>query len=137
MQFWRLLAHNHWLTLNIIGYDVRLCARCSGYVLGFVVPFMIFKTRGIESFVLQGFTWQLVCFFLALPLTFDWVTQSWGLRRSRNSVRLSTGILFGLDLFVYSLLGVGMETKKLVFVATILAVVLVGRIGKNRVQLLD
>ena len=127
MGLWRLLAHNHWLTLNILGYDVRVCARCFGYTLGFTTPFLFFRALRVEP-TLMGISWQLVCLLLALPLTVDWVTQSWGLRKSSNFVRLFTGILFGLDLFIYSRLGMDMETKKLVFVAAALTVALIGKL---------
>ena len=127
MELWRLLAHNHWLTLNILGHDIRVCARCSGYTLGFTAPFLVFNALGVEP-MLMGVAWQLVCLLLALPLSVDWVTQSWGLRRSSNSVRLFTGILLGLDLFIYSRLGIGMEAKKLVFVAAALTVALIGKL---------
>lgn len=129
MELWRLLAHNHWVTLKILGYDFRVCSRCSGYTLGLMAPLLVYRIMGSGP-VLSGTLWYLACFFMALPLMFDWLSQSWRLRSSNNSLRFLTGFLLGLDLFIYSKLGIGVETKIPLFVATAFAISLIGSIGK-------
>lgn len=133
MELWRLLAHNHWITLNILGRKLRVCARCSGYILGFFLPSLILKNLDIQP-IFFGNQWILVCFLLALPLTFDWVTQSFGLRNSSNSVRMFTGLLLGLDLYIYSLLGINMGVKKILFVVITLVIFIIGSLGKFKVK---
>jgi uncharacterized membrane protein len=134
MELWRLLAHNHWFTLNILGHEVRVCARCSGYILGLAAPLLFFQTIGTEVSTLTGLIWQLVCLLLALPLVFDWVTQSWGLRKGDNTVRLASGIILGLDLFIFMMLGISLDLKRLIFVATAIMILIIGGIGKWRVS---
>jgi len=129
MELWRLLAHSHWVTLKILGYDFRVCSRCSGYTLGLMAPLLVYRILMSEP-VFRDVFWYLVCFFMALPLTFDWLTQSWRLRSSNNLLRFLTGFLLGLDLFIYSKLGIGVETKILLFIATAFTVSIIGSIGK-------
>ena len=129
MEYWRLLAHNHWITLNIFGRKLKVCARCSGYILGFSLPFLFFKSLNIR-FSLISNEWLLVCFLLAIPITLDWVTQSVGLRNSSNSVRMFTGILLGFNLYIYTLLNINMEMKKILFVTITLVIFIIGNLGK-------
>lgn len=129
MEYWRLLAHNHWITLNIFGRKLKVCARCSGYILGFSLPFLFFKSLNIR-FSLISNEWLLVCFLLAIPITLDWVTQSFGLRNSSNSVRMFTGILLGFNLYIYTLLNINMEMKKILFVTITLVIFIIGNLGK-------
>ena len=129
MEIWRLLAHNHWVTLKILGYDFRVCSRCSGYTLGLMAPLLSYRIMGSRP-VLRGTLWYLACFFMALPLIFDWLSQSWRLRNSNNFLRFLTGFLLGLDLFIYSKLGIGVETKIQLFVTAAFAVTIIGSIGK-------
>ena len=45
-------------------------------------------------------------------------------------MRLASGILLGLDLFIFTKLGISLDTKRLVFVAAALVTVFMGSIGK-------
>ena len=127
MELWRLLAHNHWFTLNLYGYKLRLCARCSGYLLGFTVPMLFLDSLAVPLGFLGNGVQQLVCVILALPFTLDWVTQSWGLRQSSNWVRLATGILLGVDVYIFSRLG--LLAGRIIFVGAALAIVFIGCFG--------
>jgi len=132
LELWRLLAHNHWFTLNLLGYRLRLCARCSGYLLGFTAPFL-FPSHLSDPLGLMGSQVQwLVFFLLALPLVLDWVTQSWGLRESSNRVRLATGVLLGMDVFFFSRLGGSLHDVGVIFVGASLVVAFIGHLGKLR-----
>ena len=127
MELWRLLAHNHWFTLNLYGYKLRLCARCSGYLLGFTVPMLFLDSLANPLGFLGNGVQQLVCVILALPYTLDWVTQSWGFRQSSNPVRLATGILLGVDIFIFSRLG--LQDGRIIFVGAALFVAFIGYLG--------
>lgn len=97
MELWRLVAHRHWFTLRIFDREMRVCARCSGYLIGF---FSLTAFRNF--FVLPIFHslkiphQLLLCFLFVVPLTYDWLTQSWGLRDSNNKLRLLTGAVLGI-----------------------------------------
>lgn len=131
MECWRLLAHDHWFTLNLYGCRVRLCARCSGYLLGFIAPYLVFNYLGVD---LLGFldpdARLLAIVLFALPYASDWVTQSWGIRESSNWLRLATGILLGVDIFIFSRLGGSLLTRRLIFIGAAVSVALIGILGK-------
>jgi len=131
LECWRLLAHNHWFTVNLYGYRVRLCARCSGYLLGFIAPYLVFDCFGVD---LPGFldpdTRLLAIALFALPYALDWITQSWGTRESSNWMRLATGILLGVDVFLFSRLGDGLLARKHIFIGVALVVASMGYLGK-------
>jgi uncharacterized membrane protein len=129
LEAWKLLAHNHWFTLNIFGYKVRLCARCSGYLLGFATLFFVFNFLS-ESIRLKSLDLQWPIFFLlGIPLVLDWVTQSWGLRTSNNHVRLITGSLMGMNVFLFSKYSIDPQMGKVFFVGAALTVILLGLLG--------
>lgn len=129
MELWRLLAHNHWVTLNLYGYRLRLCARCSGYLLGFITPFLVLGHLADPLGFLDPGVQLLACFLLALPYALDWVTQSWEVRQSSNWVRLTTGFLLGVDIFLFSRLS-SLQAGRTIFVSAALAVALIGYFGK-------
>lgn len=130
MGLWRLLAHNHWITLNLHGYRLRLCARCSGYTLGFMAPLLMGDyLEGLRS--LEPGVQMLTCALLALPCVLDWVTQSWGLRESSNHVRLATGFLMGVGVLLFSWIN-NLQDRGAIFMGVALVVVLTGHLGKTR-----
>ena len=96
-ELWRLLAHQHWITLRLFKREVRLCARCTGYVIGFLVYLFIHNFSDLHLFYSLEIQSQLyLCSLFAIPLMFDWITQSWGWRDSNNRLRLITGTVLGL-----------------------------------------
>ncbi len=128
MELWRLLAHNHWVTLNLYGIELRLCARCSGYLLGLTAPLLALShiTKLSESL---DFRVQLTaCFLMALPYVVDWLTQSWGMRQSSNGTRLITGFFMGVDVFLFSRLNI--VSGRALFADIALFIFLVGHLGK-------
>ena len=66
------------------GRQIPLCCRCLGILIG-VAFAPLFAALSLIS-----------CTFLVLPLVADGTTQLCGLRESRNWLRLTTGILFGV-----------------------------------------
>jgi len=66
-----------------------------------------------------------------MPLIFDWLTQSWGLRESDNVTRFITGVILGVGVSLYSASGFLPDLKALLFVLIALIVSIIGMIGKK------
>jgi len=132
MEYWRLVAHNHWFTLRIFNKEVRLCARCSGYLVGFFALTALRKFLGLTIF--QAFNTQLqlfLCILFIIPLTYDWLTQSWGWRESNNGLRLLTGAILGAGVSLLSAIEAAPYLKKLMFVYIAILIALVGYVGER------
>jgi uncharacterized membrane protein len=73
----------------------------------------------------------LLCITLLLPLTVDWVTQSWRLRESNNRLRFATGILLGIAVFLF--LSIDAPYKMIIefYLFTGLLIAVSGIIGKK------
>ena len=76
-----------------------LCARCTGILSGFLIQFFLLHTVLTYSFSAGNF----LLFILPLLPVADWITQRLGYRESVNMIRVSTGLILGLD-FAYRLL---------------------------------
>ena len=131
MEFWRLFAHSHWFTLNFVGKKIRICARCAGYFAGFSSLFLLSQLfssgfSNISSKLLIGISISLL-----LPLIFDWITQSWGLRESSNGIRFISGVLFGLALFLFLNSSMLELSKTRVVIFTAMFVTTIGLLGKK------
>jgi len=126
LQAWRLLAHNHWFTLNILGFKIRLCSRCSGYVIGFISFMPITKLLRLNFETIDGVSAVTILFILVIPFIYDWVSQSWGLRESNNVLRSVTGISMGLGIGFFSKLNIGTQMKQGVFIFIALAILMIG-----------
>ncbi|MFB0558071.1 MAG: DUF2085 domain-containing protein [Candidatus Bathyarchaeia archaeon] len=131
MELWKLLAHNHWLTLRVLGREVRLCARCSGYAAGLLASMALHNSIGLPQFHPINVDLQLPIILLTiLPLTLDWLTQSWGWRESNNGLRLLTGAILGVGVFLFSLIEAAPSIKRSYYVYMAIAVFLFGLIGE-------
>lgn len=73
------------------GKKVYLCARCTGICSG------ILSTIALRflGFVVPYFLYVPLISVLPAPATADWMTQSCGLRESKNAIRVTTGYLLG------------------------------------------
>jgi uncharacterized membrane protein len=133
MRDWRLLlSHNHYLTIKIGRHEARLCARCSGTVLGY-----------FSSQLLQPFTYSIgfgslnpllqvvLAFSLALPSGIDWLTQTWGFRLSTNRTRFLVGLLIGIGAGLLGLSSQPSLTKLLILAYSSLGVVSIGYLGRR------
>ncbi len=95
-SLWFLLLSHHGPSrlhrtfhLRVVGKDVYLCARCTGIFLGFITAFFLFSAlSSATAFVLMA--------LFPLPTAADWVTQTLGLRESKNWIRVGTGYLLGV-----------------------------------------
>jgi uncharacterized membrane protein len=133
MELWRLTAHRHWLTLSLFGRELRLCARCSGYVAGFLLLTGISRSFGIPLFhSLDEWTQVMISFALLLPMAFDWVTQSWGLRDSNNRLRVLTGAALGMGVALFLTIDAPAHMRAAFYLATGLVVASAGLIGKRQ-----
>jgi len=130
MELWRLLAHRNWFTLRAFGLELRLCSRCSGYLAGFLFLTASRSVIGLQALQALPTQHQFIVFLLlAMPLVLDWLTQSWGLRRSDNVTRFVTGAIMGMCVFLYSATGFLFGLKVPLFVYVAFAVALIGLIG--------
>ncbi len=132
MELWRLVAHRHWITLDVFGRRLRLCARCTGYSLGFLALTAVISIQGLHFFGSLSPLYQVsVCLLLLAPLTLDWITQSWGLRESNNGLRLLTGLFLGSGVSLFSLVDVTRNFRVFFYLYTAMVIVLGGTIGKR------
>lgn len=94
-----MLSHNlpenldRTIRLEFRGRSVHFCARCTGVYSGILIVLIS------SSWGFNFPTWMYLPLFsiLPIPAAVDWITQSFGLRDSRNSIRISTGCFFGVS----------------------------------------
>jgi uncharacterized membrane protein len=130
MELWQLFAHQHWFTLRALGLELRLCARCSGYLVGFLSFTALGGVAGLPAFRTLPFQHQLlICAILTAPTAVDWLTQSLGLRESNNALRFITGASLGAVVSLYSSI-TSMPNSIPIFVSAMSAVAVVGLLGK-------
>jgi uncharacterized membrane protein len=99
-----LIAHRHWITINLCGRSLCICARCLGVVVGVLLLLITIPLFEFFIFYSLPVVYQLsICITFIAPATYDWVTQSWGLRASTNKLRISTGVLEGFGVALLSL----------------------------------
>ena len=85
------------LKVRFRGRELRLCARCSGltigFILGIIVQFYVWKWL----YVPEPLAMLIVTLFLT-PALVDWGTQSVLGRESKNWLRVATGCLLGFGI---------------------------------------
>ena len=128
----QLLAHRHWITLHAFGKKLRLCARCSGVVLGFLsARTALWGLSFVLSYAIPfpiGFAASLL---LALPAILDWVTQAMGFRKSHNRLRMITGFLEGAGVGLLSLAEAPALLRFLVVFTINVGVLGLGHVGRR------
>jgi uncharacterized membrane protein len=124
---WRLMSHRHWITLKILGKEIRLCARCLGFVVGYSI------VRNIQPpptfYTSENITQLVLCALFAIPLIFDWGSQSWGLRDSNNSLRFITGIIAGQGISLLSFSTTPLQAKIVFYLNLAIIVMIFGLLG--------
>lgn len=92
--------HKHNFHLPFLGNSyLYICARCIGLYGGIYVFSLLFLLIFPIILLIQSLNYFIIfviCFLLTLPLVFDWLTQSKGLRHSSNIIRLLTGLFTSL-----------------------------------------
>jgi len=76
-------------SLFIKGYQMPVCSRCFGVIIGYTIAILSFFLMGINKFLSIGG---------CLTMLIDWFIQAIGIRKSTNSRRLITGILGGFGI---------------------------------------
>ena len=127
MELWRLVAHRHWITIPLPGGEVRVCARCTGYLVGLSTATYTIGRSLLSQFQSLGILiqWIIILTFLA-PFVLDWVGKKWGLHESNNSQRLLTGFLMGFSLFLSQYLSVSREFRTVSIVLLAALILLLG-----------
>jgi uncharacterized membrane protein len=115
-SFWpSMFAHNHSITVTLMGRDFQLCARCSGLVLGAITLIGLsfhLNLAFLLSLPLSSQVWM--CFLLALPAIIDWTTHSVNLRKSNNGTRLVTGFSEGIGISLLNFIALDVAYKILI-----------------------
>ena len=116
-NLWILLAHDHWITINIGGRELRVCARCSGVLTGFTLFLGLTFLIDLWFFYVLPITYQiLLCIILLLPAIVDWTTQKIGFRESNNRLRVFTGMFEGFSVVLLALIPIPLIQKVLIVV---------------------
>lgn len=133
---WRsLFRHNHWLTLNISNHQIHVCARCSGTVLGYFSALCLQPLILLTGFgSLTSFLQVIFAFIFALPSGVDWVTQTWGLRLSTNTIRLFVGFLIGNGIYLMNLSSLTYLLKVITLSYLTFATISLGYLGRRYVR---
>jgi len=85
-------------TLIVGGRFLPVCTRCTGAYLGILIGYFILFFRKKKAKGPPNLWGTLV---LSMPMIIDTVTQTLGIRESTNSLRLITGLFFGVALLPF------------------------------------
>ncbi|TFG14509.1 DUF2085 domain-containing protein [Candidatus Thorarchaeota archaeon] len=94
--------YGHCLRLTVFGRSIYFCARCTGIYGGMGLGIVFFSVLGIS--MEPSWLWFLIALVLGLSTVVDWMTQRLSPRKTRNSVRFSTGVMSGLGLAIIFML---------------------------------
>ena len=131
-SLWRLLAHRHWITLTFLNNEVRLCARCAGYILGFYTLSTLYIISNLNFFSSLDIILQLIlCSIFSIPLALDWITQTWELRNSNNKLRFFTGFILSFGIYFLSLSNASFQIKTILVISLSVGITTLGLIGKR------
>ena len=131
-----LLAHKHSITVNIGDRRLRICARCTGVVAGCMTLTVSTLFINFAFFLSLPMILQIILSAaLALPAGVDWITQTWRLRESTNSIRILTGACVGVGASLLSTAAIPLIYKFLLMTtvgASIVDIGLAGRLWARR-----
>lgn len=134
MEAWRIVAHNHWFTLKLFNRELRICSRCSGYLAGFSVFFLSQNLLRSLFLGLEVEIQLMICFLTVIPMSTDWLTQSWGFRESNNQLRFATGAILGIGMILFYASTVVPSVKIFSSLIAASAIVFLGLFGKSVVR---
>lgn len=93
--------HRHNLRFLFLGTNyMYICSRCFGLYGGFLLFSLMIVLFQSIIYLIQTLNLLYIIsssFILTLPLVFDWLSQSKGLRHSTNFIRFVTGLLTSLS----------------------------------------
>lgn len=134
-EWWRWVAHNHWVAISPYGRSLRICSRCLGVMLGFTLLLVFTFFFEFSFFYSMHLHYQLsICVILASPAIYDWLTQRWRLRESSNKLRVSTGILEGSGVALLSLATISTISKITFFLFIMICVLNLEILGKKFIK---
>jgi len=134
LEAWRIVAHNHWFTLKLFNRELRICSRCSGYLAGFSV-FLLSQNLLRSLFLgLEVEIQLMICFLTVIPMSTDWLTQSWGFRESNNQLRFATGAILGIGMILFYASTAVPSVKIFSSLIAASAIVFLGLFGKSVVR---
>jgi len=112
--------------------QIRLCARCTGYIVGFYTLSTFYTISSLNFLSSLDITRQLIlCTLFSVPLALDWITQTWKLRKSNNKLRFFTGFILGFGVFFLSLSNVSFQIKIILGISLSMSIITLGLIGKR------
>ena len=85
-------------TLIISGRYLPVCARDTGAYFGLLVGYLVLLFKRKDA---KGPPSLWVTLTLSMPMIIDAVTQAFGMRESTNSLRLLTGLFFGVAILPF------------------------------------
>jgi uncharacterized membrane protein len=130
MEFWRLVAHRHWFSLRILGREFRFCSRCSGYLTSLLALTALTSIIGPNLISpIAGALKIILTILSVIPLTYDWLTQSWGLRESNNRIRFATGMAMGFGVYIFSSINFSPDLKTSIYILSAAIISLIGIMG--------
>ena len=94
--------YSHCLRLSIRGRSLYFCSRCSGIYGGLGIGIIAIVLLGIQ--LQPSWLWFMVALALGFATVTDWMTQRLAPRKTRNLVRVFSGLLSGLGLAIVFLL---------------------------------
>ncbi len=130
MELWRLIAHRHWFSLRILGREFRFCSRCSGYLTSLLTLTALTSIIGVN--LISPIKEELKLIFsllMVIPLSYDWLTQSWGLRESNNKIRFATGMAMGFGVYIFSSINSSPNLKSSIYILSAAIISLIGLMG--------
>ena len=142
ISLWKIFDHNkhsHSIKVKIRGKEHYFCARCTGIFIGTIFILGIGAYYAIKNlqFPFKGETAFFLAAFLATPSILDWATSQLELRETNNQIRLISGFLLGLALFVYFQISYSLPLiflSLLLFISILLFLVSYTYHSKNKIK---
>ncbi|MHA1144533.1 MAG: DUF2085 domain-containing protein [Candidatus Helarchaeota archaeon] len=126
----------HTIRLKVGSHETRLCARCTGIYLGFILTTIFFIIFGFSILPLPGLRQTLpigaintviLMIIFSLPMIIDWGVQklTWYARESTNTRRVITGFCLGIglslfqftwDVYLFSIMFMGLYTVMMLII---------------------
>lgn len=136
MELWRLIAHRHWFSLRILGREFRFCSRCSGYLTSLLTLTALTSIIGVNLISpIKEELKLILSLLLVIPLAYDWLTQSWGLRESNNKIRFATGMAMGFGVYIFTSINLSPNLKSSIYILSAAIISLIGLMGIKKKEI--
>ena len=89
-------------TIYLDNLPLPVCARDTGIYMGFFIAFVFCIAKGrLKSDKPPDFSISIVLVLMMIPMMIDGTSSYIGLRRTDNTVRLITGLFFGMPIPIF------------------------------------